>query len=168
MGAITMKSLYAVAILLGVLRSGTAYADDRSACAAAAGSFVTGTVLTPPVFEAGASLKHVELSHTHVMLRPAAGGTAYDVAMDDVFAAGYDQAGNAVPAPLNGIKVGDTLELCGELYGSGEPGIHWVHTDCGDPPSRKAPKGWVKEIAADGSVGPNLEGSQEYCSLWSR
>ena len=41
-------------------------------------------------------------------------GRFYDIAIDDVFAAGYDQAGESVPAPLSRIQPGNRLELCGK------------------------------------------------------
>jgi hypothetical protein len=90
------------------------------------------------------------------------------VAIDDVFADGYDQAGESVPAPLSGIRPGDHLELCGKPYVSGGPGMDWVHTNCGDPPTSDKPDGWVKVIGPGGALGPNLESSQKYCYLWRR
>jgi hypothetical protein len=35
---------------------------------------------------------------------------------DNVFATGYDAAGERVPVPLSTIRTGDRLELCGKLY----------------------------------------------------
>ena len=60
----------------------------------------------------------MELSHTHVRLR-GDDGQIYDIAIDDVFADGYEQAGESVPAPLSQIQPGDHLELCGKPYTSG-------------------------------------------------
>ena len=146
--------------------AGIAHADPASDCQAAGGSYMTGTVISGPAYWRGHLLRGVELSHTHVRLRSDADQRTYDVAMDDVFANGYDEAGESAPDPLSEIRVGDHLELCGQLYPDGT-GIHFVHTNCGDPPTNGEPDGWVKEVAPDGSRGPNLEGSTEYCSLWS-
>jgi len=85
-----------------------------------------------------------------------------------VFANGYDQAGESVPAPLSQIQRGDHLELCGKPYASGGPGMDWVHTNCGDQPTPDKPDGWVKVIGPDGTLGPNLESNREYCRLWER
>jgi hypothetical protein len=93
-------------------------------------------------------------------------GQSYDVAIDDVFATGYDAAGESVPAPLSTIRTGDRLELCGTLYTHGGLGIDWVHTNCGERPNRGQPNGWLKVLAPDDTPGPNLEASQEYCRLW--
>lgn len=139
-------------------------ATDQSACTAAAGTYMTGKVTKAPYFASGSYLKGVELSHTHVTLKSDQDGKSYDIAMDDVYAAGYDQAGESVPASLKAIKLGDKLELCGETFPGG---MHWVHSNCGAKPTKTAPNGWVKEISSTGKVGSNLEGSQEYCYLWN-
>jgi hypothetical protein len=144
-----------------------AWADERDACASSAGTLLTGTVISGPRFVHGHDLRGVELSHTHVRLRGADGQT-YDIAIDDVFANGYDQAGERVPAPLSQIRPGDPLELCGKPYASGGRGMDWVHTNCGDQPTRDRPDGWVKVIDPDGMPGSNLEANQEYCRLWRR
>jgi hypothetical protein len=162
-----MKSLAVFSFLvLLIFGANVAMADEAGLCQAADGSYLTGTVTQAPRFVAGHARDGVELSHTQLTLQADQDGESYDVAMDNVFASGYDAAGEAVPSPLSSITVGDKLELCGELYQSGDVGIHWVHTDCGDPPAATAPDGWVKLIGADGAVGPNLEDSQEYCKLW--
>ena len=140
--------------------------DDAAKCQAAAGSYLTGTVVSGPHFKPGAPLHGTHLSHTHLTLRGDADGRAYDVAIDNVFANGYRHNQRSVPAPLNTIKVGDRLELCGKLYTSGDVGIDWVHTDCGATPSSDKPDGWVREINKDGSVGDNMEAKQDFCSLW--
>ncbi|UTH73741.1 hypothetical protein [Chromobacterium sp. IIBBL 290-4] len=158
-----MKKLALAACLLSL--SCVALADGQSACRAAAGSYLTGTVVSGPSFANGQQLNGVELSHTHVSLRADQDGRTYDVAMDNVYASGYDTAGEDVPYPLNTIQQGDRLELCGQLYSSGV-GIHWVHNNCGVKPSRRQPNGWVKKINADGSTSSNYEASTEYCQLW--
>nr|WKF60309.1 hypothetical protein HUO10_004830 [Paraburkholderia busanensis] len=143
--------------------SGSAHADDAQQCSANAGTLLVGQVVSPPKFKHGTYLKGVELSHTHVTIKGDADGQNYDVAIDNVFASGYQQNTPVVPPPLDSIAVGDRLELCGIPY---QGGIHWVHTNCGDTPTPQDPNGWLKEIAADGTVGPSLEDSQQYCYLW--
>jgi hypothetical protein len=140
-------------------------ADEAAKCQTAAGSYLVGTVVSGPRFKPGAPLHGTYLSHTHLTVR-GDDGQAYDVAMDNVFANGYRHNQPSVPAPLNTLKVGDRLELCGQLYTGGSVGIHWVHTDCGVTPSPEKPDGWVREINKDGSVGDNMEAKQDFCSLW--
>jgi hypothetical protein len=144
-----------------------ALADEQHTCASDAGTLLIGTVISGPRFVHGHDLHGVELSHTHVRLR-SDNGQIYDISIDDMFADGYDQAGENVPEPLSKIQPGDHLELCGKPYASGGPGMDWVHTNCGDQPTPKRPDGWVKVIGRDGTLGPNLESSQEYCRLWQR
>jgi hypothetical protein len=108
----------------------------------------------------------VELSHTHLTLLSDQDGRSYDVAIDNVFATGYDAAGERIPVPLSTIRTGDRLEVCGKLFNDARPGIDWVHTNCGETPTAAKPNGWVKVMAPDGTPGPNLEDSQEYCRLW--
>ncbi|MBA8735194.1 hypothetical protein CBW21_15350 [Chromobacterium violaceum] len=158
-----MKKLVLTACLLGA--SFAALADAQSDCRAAAGSYLTGTVVSGPTFASGQMLNGVELSHTHVRLRADQDGRTYDVAMDNVYAYGYDYAGEDVPSPLNTIQRGDRLQLCGQLYTSGV-GIHWVHPNCGTQPTSRQPNGWVKKIYSDGTVSDNYEANTEYCQLW--
>jgi hypothetical protein len=155
--------LAAALILPGLAVAQTA--DDAAKCQTAAGSYLVGAVVSGPRFKPGAPLHGTYLSHTHLTVR-GDDGQAYDVAMDNVFANGYRHNQPSVPAPLNTIKVGDRLELCGQLYTGGSVGIHWVHTDCGATPSPEKPDGWVREINKDGSVGDNMEAKQDFCSLW--
>ena len=119
-------------------------ADDAAKCQAAAGSYLTGTVVSAPRFKPGAPLHGTYLSHTHLTLRSDADGRAYDVAIDNVFA----------------------NESLRRLYTGGDVGIDWVHTDCGATPSPDKPDGWVREINKDGNVGDNMEAKQDFCSLW--
>lgn len=144
-----------------------AWADEQDTCASSDGTLLIGTVVTGPRFAHGHDRRGVELSHTHVRLR-GDDGQVYDIAIDNVFADGYDQAGENVPASLSRIQPGNRVELCGKPYASGGPGMDWVHTNCGDQPTRDAPNGWVKMIGSDGTRGPNLEANQEYCPLWQR
>jgi hypothetical protein len=155
----------AIAALLMTGLSGAARADPQGDCRAAGGTYLTGVVVSGPEFRHGHDLRGVELSHTHLGLRSDQDHRVYDVAIDDVFAPGYDQAGSSVPAPLTRIHPNDRLELCGKPYSNGT-GIDWVHTNCGDRPSRNKPDGWTRIIAPDGTRGENLEASSEYCNLW--
>src|SRR5215469_16831092 len=145
---------------------GVARADEAAQCRANAGTYLTGTVTDGPTFAPGHGRDGVELSHTHLKLMSDQDGRSYDVAIDNVFASGYDAAGEGVPAPLSTIRSGDRLELCGRLYTRGGMGIDWVHTNCGDTPRPADPNGWLKVFSPDGTPGPNLEASTEYCRLW--
>ena len=155
-----------VALVLYLFASGVARADDAAQCRANAGTYLTGSVTAAPTFAPGHARDGVELSHTHLMLLSDQDGRSYDVAIDNVFATGYDAAGERVPVPLSTIRTGDRLELCGKLFTDGRLGIDWVHTNCGEMPTPAKPNGWVKVMAPDGTSGPNLEDSQEYCRLW--
>jgi hypothetical protein len=158
------KLLLAPALLFGLLFASTAaFADEAGDCASAAGSYLTGKVTTAPYYKSGKMQKGVELSHTHVTITADQDGKSYDIAMDNVFAAGYDSAGQAVPSPLSGIAKGDHLSLCGQLYSGSSLGIHWVHTNCGVTPTSAKPNGWVKR-SGDKS---NMEDNTEYCGLWN-
>lgn len=157
-----LRSSTSLCLVLASL-SVSAFADDAQQCGANAGTLLVGQVVSAPTFRHGMFRKGVELSHTHLTLKGDADGADYDVAIDNVFASGYQPNSSAVPAPLNTIVVGDKLELCGLPF---QGGIHWVHTNCGDTPTSQDPNGWLKKIAADGTVGPNFEGGQHYCYLW--
>ena len=152
--------------ILCLAGSGTARADEAAQCRANAGTFLTGNVTQGPTFTPGPLHNRVELSHTHLTLLSDQDGRSYHVAIDNVFATGYDTAGESVPAPLLTIRTGDRLELCGKLFTRGGLGIDWVHTNCGNRPNRTQPDGWLKVLAPDGTPGPNLEDSHEYCRLW--
>lgn len=157
--------LLASAAVAIVLFPASAWADDRADCSAGDGTLLTGVVTAKPTFSTGKPLRGIPLTHTHIRLRGDADGRAYDIAVDDVFAAGYEPRVAAVPAPLNAILVGQRLEACGLPYAGG---MHWVHTNCGDTPTAQDPNGWLKVIDASGVAGPNLENSQKYCYLWPR
>lgn len=163
-----MSPVHLLLPLVGLLTiAQLAWADERDICSANSGTLLTGTVVSGPRFAHGHDMRGVELSHTHVRLH-GDDGRVYDIAIDDVFATGYDQARESVPASLSQIKVGDHLELCGKPYGSGGPGMDWVHINCGNSPTPAQPDGWLKVIGTDGTPGPNLEASQEYCRLWQQ
>ena len=159
-----MKVIFTV--ILYIFAAGVARADDAAQCRANAGTYLTGSVTQVPTFAPGHVREGVELSHTHLTLLSDEDGRSYDVAIDNVFATGYDAAGEHVPVPLSTIRNGDRLELCGKLFTDGRAGIDWVHTNCGETPTAARPDGWAKVMAPDGSPGPNLENSPEYCRLW--
>ena len=139
-------------------------ASDAAACQQGAGSFLAGTVIRAPLFRGGQKRNGVYLSHTRLTLR-GDDGASYDVAIDNVFANGYRRNQPSIPTPLNTIRVGDRLELCGQLYTGGD-GIHWVHTNCGVSATSDRPDGWVRKIDRDGNAGDNMEGNKEFCSLF--
>ena len=153
-------------LVLGLFMAGAALADDRSDCTASDGAFLTGTVTTAPVFVHGQFRKGVELSHTRFYLAADGAGQKYEVAVDNIFANGYQASAPGVPKALAGIAVGDRLALCGALYTKGL-GIHFVHTNCGEKPSQQHPDGWLKRFNADGTEGANLEANQASCSIFS-
>ena len=157
-----------VLVTIFAFAASAAHADEAAQCRADGGTFLTGRVTGGPVFARGRHPLHgIELSHTHVTLQSDQDGQSYDIAIDDVFAPGYDTAGENVPAPLSTIHVGTRLELCGRPYRDGTRlGMDWVHTNCGARPTGKKPDGWIKILTAGGAPGPNLESSQEYCRLW--
>jgi hypothetical protein len=162
-----MMRTYLAASLLLLLPS-LALADqaaDTTQCQQGAGSFLTGTVTQGPSFRSGRARHGVFLSHTHLTLQ-GDDGTAYDVAIDNVFANGYHRNQPRVPAPLNTIHIGDRLELCGQLYTGGDVGIHWVHTNCGESPTTDKPDGWVRKVDTNGTAGDNMEANQAFCSLF--
>lgn len=163
-GSSIMKLLRVFILCLAA--SGSARADEAAQCRANAGTFLTGNVTRGPTFAPGHLQNGVELSHTHLTLLSDQDGRSYHVAIDNVFAAGYDAAEESVPAPLSTIRTGDRLELCGKLFTRGGLGIDWVHANCGNRPSTARPDGWLRVLAPDGSPGPNLEDSHEYCRLW--
>ena len=143
----------------------SAFADDAADCQAAAGTFLTGVVQAAPTFVGGKSRRGVALTHTHIKLLGDADSKRYDIAVDNVFASGYRRHQHVVPPPLDSIRKGDHLEVCGIPY---QGGMHWVHTNCGDKPTPQDPDGWIKELAPDGSAGANLEGSTTFCYLWPK
>jgi len=157
----TRASLLAFVFALGAVA--TAAADEQGDCTAAAGTYVIGKVVRGPHFARGHRFKGVELSHTQFTVSSLDDGAHELVVVDNVFAAGYDSAGESVPSPLNAIQIGDTIEACGQPFSGG---VHWTHTNCGDQPTSKDPNGWLKVVSPEGQPGPNLEDSTEYCHLW--
>jgi hypothetical protein len=157
------KILFALAMLAA---SAPSWADGQQACAAAQGSYLTGVVVKGPKFSHGQYRGGVELSHTHLKLRADQDGQVYDVAIDNLFANGYQPGRAEVPAPIDAIRVDDRLELCGQLYDRGV-GIHFVHTNCGATPSPKRPDGWIRVVQGRGRASGNLEANTSYCPLFS-
>lgn len=151
------------------LRGSSSTGENASQCQAQGGTYLSGIIVAGPFFvPARKELQGVALSHTKIILH-ARQGQIYDIRADNVFAAGYDNAGaHTVPAPLSTLAVGDQLSLCGRVYKTKIElmGMDWVHTNCGDPATPNAPNGWLKQITSPMVTGPNLEGSEEYCHLW--
>jgi hypothetical protein len=145
--------------------SNVAMAEASQDCAAGGGSYVSGVVVKGPKFAHGEYRQGVELSHTHLKLRSDQDGQVYDVAIDNVFASGYDPEQRSVPAPVDAIGQGDRVQACGQLYDRGV-GIHFVHNNCGEPPTESHPDGWLRVVGARGVPGPNLESSTRYCGLF--
>lgn len=156
----------AAVVVACLFAAGAAQADEAVQCETNIGTYLTGTVVKGPTFAPGHRRHGVELSHTHLTVLSDQDGQSYDVAIDNVFAAGYDAARERVPSPLSAIRPGERVELCGKPYADGRLGIDWVHTDCGKPPTAEAPDGWLKLLGPDGTPGPNLEASRKYCRLW--
>jgi hypothetical protein len=143
-----------------------AFASELSTCTANKGAYISGTVTSAPKFATGSTvIQGIRLTHTRLYLRADQDGKSYDVAMDNVYAVDYVKNATTMPKSLAAIKINDRLSLCGKKYTSGT-GIHWVHSNCGDVPTTSAPNGSVKIISSTGSVGANLERSQNYCYLW--
>jgi len=166
-----MKIFTLISSVILLSLSLAAHADDATDCAAAKATFLSGTIISSPVFKPGKPKvrhgKHAELSHTHLTFKDAKTNDIYDVAIDNVFATGYDQAHHQVPAPLNTLTLGDTIHVCGITYNdNGKKGIHWVHTNCGAPSTEQKPNGFIKKLDAQGKSSKNLEANEEYCDLW--
>jgi hypothetical protein len=160
-------------LILCFVASGAARADEAAQCRANAGTFLTGSVTQGPTFTTGHVRNGVELSHTHLTLLSDQDGRSYHVAIDNVFATGYDAAGESAPAPLSTIRTGDRLELCGKLFTRGGRGIDWVHTNSGKAPRAARPDGWLKSnswrrtipLAAISKTPRNIVGSGDEHSL---
>lgn len=159
-----MKRLLISAVLMSL--SFHAMADGQADCDAAAGTYLSGSVVSGPTFARASQYRQgIDLSHTHIQIQADQDGQYYDVAMDNVYANDFVPNSGSIPPSLGAIQVNDHVEMCGLLYTSGT-GIHWVHSNCGVTPDAYHPDGFVKELAADGSEGSNLESSQSYCYLF--
>jgi hypothetical protein len=154
-----------LALLLSLMPL-SALADEAAICHSGAGTYLSGVVVSPPKFAHGRFRKGVELSHTHLRLRADQDGRVYDVAIDNVFASGYEKGQRGVPAPIDGIRVNDRIEACGALYTKGD-GIHWVHPTCGRRATPNQPNGWLKQVAPDGTPSANFEGNTTWCPLFT-
>lgn len=156
-------------LVMLLIAAGAAHANPTEQCTAQGGSALTGTIINGPFFIKARYFRHgVALSHTKIIVR-SDDGQIYDIRADNVFAAGYDEAHDSVPAPLSTLRTGERVSLCGKRYKtrSGGMGMDWVHTNCGAPPRHNAPNGWLVALTNPSMMsGPNLEGSREYCSLW--
>jgi len=152
------------------------YEKDAESCHSNGGLLLVGTVAATPVYKSGSLRQGVELSHTHITINPL--GTtnpnaAYDMAVDNAFAAGYDaaQPNKAVPAPLSSLMIGTLIEACGLTYSNGngaiKQGIHFVHLNDQPIIPNVTANGWVKVVNPDGTLSDNLEGSAEYSYLWN-
>src|SRR2546423_9426441 len=91
--------------ILCLVASGAARADKAAQCRANAGTYLTGKVTEGPAFAPGHLRNGVEL-HTHLTLLSDQDGRSYHVAIDDVFATGYDAAGASDPAALSPNRSG--------------------------------------------------------------
>ena len=137
-----------------------------AACASNDGQYLTGVVTKKPYWvRASETIDGVQLSHTHVTIRADSDSKLYDVAIDNVFNPTWVKNSSKIPSNLTAIAYGTHLALCGLLYTSGSPGIHWVHDSCGDT-SNSNPNGST-EIVTKGAPGPNLEASETYCYLFN-
>jgi hypothetical protein len=154
-----------LALLLSLVTF-SALADEAAICQSGAGTYLSGVVVSPPKFAYGRFRKGVELSHTHLRLRADQDNRVYDVAIDNVFASGYDKGQRGIPAPIDGIRVNDRIEACGALYTKGD-GIHWVHPTCGRRATPNQPNGWLKRVAPDGTPSANFEGNTTWCPLFT-
>jgi hypothetical protein len=159
--------LLSLVSLLLLSQGACACASEQSTCTANKGALLTGTVTTGPRFQsASQAIDGIKLSHTIIYMRADQDSKSYQVAMDNVYAVDYVQNATSIPASLAALKAGTRVEVCGEKYSDGT-GIHWVHSNCGATPTTTAPNGWVKPISTGGTIGLNLERSQNYCYLWN-
>lgn len=161
-----IKLKKSIVALLLICPSIIAFASEQTTCTANKGTYLTGVVTSAPRFASSSTtIQGIQLTHTRLNLR-ATDGKTYDVAMGNVYAVDYVRNSTAMPRSLEAIKVNDTLGLCGVKYTSGT-GIHWVHNNCGAVPTTSKPNGWVKIHSPTGTIGLNLERSQNYCYLWN-
>lgn len=156
-----------------------------SLCQSAGGYYQYGTVNSPPNSDYSAvtnykaateSLEGIPLSHTHIEITSAIDGNIYDVAIDNVFADGYNPLSYVVPSTyVENLTAGSTVYFCSGNptqvpYPVNEPesnpfatqGFDWVHTNCaasGYPSSFK--NGFLYD-----QNNNNLTNNQMYCYLW--
>lgn len=168
------------------------YAADAATCQAQNALLLVGTVQAAPVYVGSKSIQPlvdsgkpesqgILLSHSHILVQPLGDSNpsdAYEIAADNVFATGYDQAQpkNLVPAPLANLAAGQVIEACGLTYSqtpfksgsvfNANNGIHWVHANDQPINPGHTTNGWLKLVNQSGTTGENLEGSAEYFCLW--
>jgi hypothetical protein len=97
-----VSSAFSVPLFAGVLIflfGQPAFAGPSDDCAAADGAYLSGQVVSQPRFARGHPKDGVELSHTILSLKADQDGKVYQVAMDNVFAAGYDDANSKKRVP---------------------------------------------------------------------
>ena len=156
-----------------------------SLCHSVGGYYQYGTVNSQPNSDytavtnykaATESLEGIPLSHTHIEITSAIDGKIYDVAIDNVFANGYNPFSYVVPsAYTDNLTAGSKVYLC-----SGNPsqvpypvneadsnpfatqGFDWVHTNCA---ASGYPSSFYNGFLYDQNNN-NLTNSQTYCYLW--
>lgn len=156
-----------------------------SLCQSAGGYYQYGTVNSPPNSDYAAvtnykaateSLEGIPLSHTHIEITSAIDGNIYDVAIDNVFADGYNPLSYVVPSTyVANLTAGSTVYLCSGNptqvpYPVNEPesnpfatqGFDWVHANCAASGySSSFKNGFLYD-----QNNNNLTNSQTYCYLW--
>ncbi|AUR51020.1 hypothetical protein [Aquella oligotrophica] len=156
------------------------FETDAASCTANGGKLLVGVVTDTPWYESSNDIMQgVELSHTHILVLPlaeAGSKSLYDIAADNVFATGYDQAQplQEVPNPLNTLTPGTTIEACGITYtqtpnaqSPASQGIHFVHINNNPIVPGKTDNGWLKIVNNNGTLSDNLEANPEYLYLWN-
>ena len=178
-----------LAILSACNSGGTAVPNNASyyasLCESIGGYYQYGTVNSPPNSDymavtnyavATESLSGIPLSHTHIEITSALDGKIYDVAIDNVFANGYNPLSYVVPSSYaENLTAGSTIYLCsgnpnGVPYSVNEPesnpfatqGFDWVHTNCA---ASGYPSSYLNGFLYDQN-NINLTNSQTYCYLW--
>ena len=178
-----------LAILSACNSGGTAAPNNASyyasLCESIGGYYQYGTVNSPPndymavtnYAVATESLSGIPLSHTHIEITSALDGKIYDVAIDNVFANGYNPLSYVVPSSYaENLTAGSTIYLCSGNpnavpYSVNEPesnpfatqGFDWVHTNCA---ASGYPSSYLNGFLYDQN-NINLTNSQTYCYLWS-
>lgn len=174
-----------VAIISACNNGGTSPSSNvmyyASLCQSAGGYYQYGTVNSPPKSDYAAvtnykaateSLEDIPLSHTHIEITSAIDGKIYDVAIDNVFADGYNPFSYVVPSNYTqNLTAGSTIYLCsGNLSQVPYPvneadsnpfatqGFDWVHTNC-------VASGYPS-LFDNGFLYDQNNNSQTYCSLW--
>ena len=118
---------FVILAILSACNSGSTAAPNNasyyaSLCESIGGYYQYGTVNSPPNSDymavtnyaaATESLAGIPLSHTHIEITSALDGKIYDVAIDNVFANGYNPLSYVVPSTYaENLTAGSTLYLC--------------------------------------------------------